>query len=84
MLQELRPGVQAVSVHSQTSQAAVPWLVQDALTPAHSLRSAYQLRMLCHLNAYLREDQTVVVPLGMQDGPQRQLFGILADQESQA
>ena len=79
MLQELRPGMQVV----QTSQAMVPQLVQDALIPAHSLRSAYQLRMLCRSNAYLRENQ-VVVPLGMQDGLLRQHLWILADQDSQA
>ena len=79
MPQEMRPEVQVV----QPGPAMVPKPVLEALSPSHFLMWAYQLRMLCHLNAYHREDQ-VVVPLGMQDGLLRQHLWILADQDSQA
>ena len=80
MPQRLRPEMQVVQ--PGPAMASKPVLV--ASSPSHFLTWAYQLRMLCHLNAYLREDRMVVVPLGMQDGLQQQLLGILADQESQA
>ena len=80
MPQRLRPEIQVV----QPGPAMVPKPVLEALSPSHFLMWAYQLRKPCHLNAHLREDQMVVVPLGMQDGLQQQLLGILADQESQA